>query len=98
MWTKKVHIFYLIMIDNIVKICYNKTIKRKGEINMTYKQFKNAYYDLVDAGQDNDKNIEELLNKAEATNIEITDNKILFNFENEKYIIDKKLNIFAKRS
>ena len=52
----------------------------------------------MDAGQDNDKNIEELLNKAEAVNIEITDNKILFNFENEKYIIDKKLNIFAKRS
>ena len=65
---------------------------------MTYKQLKNSYYDLVDAGQDNDKNIEELLNKSEATNIEITDNKILFNFENEKYIIDKKLNIFAKRS
>lgn len=65
---------------------------------MTYKQLKNSYYDLVDAGQDNDKNIEELLNKAEATNIEITDNKILFNFENEKYIIDKKLNIFAKKS
>lgn len=65
---------------------------------MTYKQLKNSYYDLVDAGQDNDKNIEELLNKAEATNIEITDNKILFNFENEKYIIDKKLNIFAKSS
>lgn len=65
---------------------------------MTYNQLKNAYYDLVDAGQNNDKNIEELLNKAEATNIEITDNKILFNFENEKYIIDKKLNIFAKRS
>lgn len=65
---------------------------------MNYNQLKNTYYDLVDARQDNDKNIEELLNKAEATNIEITDNKILFNFENEKYIIDKKLNIFAKRS
>lgn len=65
---------------------------------MTYKQLKNAYYDLVDAGQDNDENIEEMLIKADATNIEITDNKILFNFENEKYIIDKKLNIFAKRS
>lgn len=65
---------------------------------MTYKQLKNSYYDLVDAGQDNDKNIEELLNKAEATNIEIIDNKILFNFENEKYIIDKRLKIFAKRS
>lgn len=63
---------------------------------MTHKQLKNAYYDLVDAGQDNDKNIEEMLIKAEATNIEITDNKILFNFENEKYIIDKKLKIFAK--
>lgn len=65
---------------------------------MTYKQLKNKYYDLVDTGQDNDKNIEELLNKAEAVNIEITDNKILFNFEKEKYIIDKKLKIFAKRS
>ena len=65
---------------------------------MTYKQLKNAYYDLVDAGQDNDRNIEEILIKAEATNIEITDNKILFNFENEKYIIDKKLKIFAKKS
>lgn len=65
---------------------------------MTYKQLKNAYYDLVDAGQDNDRNIEEMLIKAEATNIEITDNKILFNFENEKYIIDKKLKIFAKKS
>lgn len=65
---------------------------------MTYKQLKNSYYDLVDANEDNDENIEELLNKAEATNIEITNNNILFNFENEKYIIDKKLNIFAKRS
>lgn len=65
---------------------------------MTHKQLKNAYYDLVDAGQNNDKNMEQLLIKANATNIEITDNKILFNFENEKYIIDKKLNIFAKRS
>lgn len=65
---------------------------------MSHKQLKNAYYDLVDAGQNNDKNMEQLLIKADATNIEITDNKILFNFENEKYIIDKKLNIFAKRS
>lgn len=65
---------------------------------MTHKQLKNAYYDLVDAGQDNDKNIEEMLIEAEATNIELTDNKILFNFENEKYIIDKRLKIFAKRS
>lgn len=67
-------------------------------MTMSHKQLKNAYYDLVDAGQNNDKNMEQLLIKADATNIEITDNKILFNFENEKYIIDKKLNIFAKRS
>lgn len=65
---------------------------------MTYKQLKNKYYDLVDAKEDNDENIEELLHKADVINIEITDNAILFNFENEKYIIDKKLNIFAKRS
>lgn len=65
---------------------------------MNYNQLKNSYYDLVDAGQDNDKNIEEMLIKAEATNIEITDNKILFNFENQNYIIDKKLQIFAKKS
>lgn len=65
---------------------------------MNYSQLKNAYYDLVDTGQDNDKNIEQLLIKADAKDIEITDNKILFNFENEKYIIDKKLKIFAKKS
>jgi hypothetical protein len=65
---------------------------------MTYKQLKNKYYDLVDANEDNDENIEELLNKADVINIEITDNAILFNFENEKYIIDKRLKIFAKRS
>lgn len=64
---------------------------------MTYKQLKNAYYDLVDARQDNNKNIEQLLIKADAINIEITDNAILFNFKNEKYIIDKKLKIFAKK-
>ena len=65
---------------------------------MTYKQSKNKYYDLVDAKEDNDENIEELLHKADVINIEITDNAILFNFENEKYIIDKRLKIFAKRS
>lgn len=65
---------------------------------MNYSQLKNSYYDLVDAGQDNDNNIKELLIKADATNIEITNNTILFNFENEKYIIDKKLKIFAKKS
>ncbi len=65
---------------------------------MTYKQLKNKYYDLVDAKEDNDENIEELLHKADVINIEITDNAILFNFENEKYIIDKRLKIFAKRS
>lgn len=64
---------------------------------MTYKQLKNAYYDLVDTGQDDNENIEQLLIKADAINIEITDNAILFNFENEKYIIDKKLKIFAKK-
>ena len=65
---------------------------------MNYSQLKNSYYDLADAGQDNDKNIEELLNKANAENIVIEKNKILFNFENQNYIIDKKLQIFAKRS
>ena len=65
---------------------------------MTYKPLKNKYYDLVDAKEDNDENIEELLHKADVINIEITDNAILFNFENEKYIIDKRLKIFAKRS
>lgn len=65
---------------------------------MTYKQLKNAYYDLVDTGQDNDKNIEEMLIKADAKNIEVKDNAILFSFENQNYIIDKRLKIFAKRS
>ena len=65
---------------------------------MNYNKLKNSYYDLVDAGQDNDKNIEELLNKANAENIVIEKNKILFNFENQNYIIDKKLKIFAKKS
>lgn len=65
---------------------------------MTYKQLKNAYYDLVDARQDNNDNIKELLIKADAKNIEVRDNAILFNFENQNYIIDKRLKIFAKRS
>lgn len=65
---------------------------------MTYKQLKNAYYDLVDTGQDDNENIEQLLIKADAKNIEVRDNAILFNFENQNYIIDKKLQIFAKKS
>ena len=65
---------------------------------MNYSQLKNSYYNLVDAGQDNDNNIKELLIKADATNIEMTNNAILFNFENQNYIIDKKLKIFAKKS
>lgn len=65
---------------------------------MNYNKLKNSYYDLVDAGQDNDNNIKELLIKADAKDIEITDNKIVFNFENENYITDKKLKIFAKKS
>ena len=65
---------------------------------MTYKQLKNTYYDLVDTGQHSDKNIEEMLIKADAKNIEVKDNAILFNFENQNYIIDKKLQIFAKKS
>lgn len=65
---------------------------------MNYNQLKNAYYDLVDARQDNDKNIEEMLIKADAKNIDVRDNAILFSFENQNYIIDKKLQIFAKRS
>lgn len=65
---------------------------------MTYKQLKNTYYDLVDTGQHSDKNIEEILIKADAKNIEVRDNAILFNFENQNYIIDKKLQIFAKKS
>lgn len=65
---------------------------------MTYKQLKNTYYDLVDSGQDNDNNIKELLIKANAENIVIEKDKILFTFENQNYIIDKRLKIFAKRS
>lgn len=65
---------------------------------MNYSQLKNAYYDLVDAGQDNENNIKALLIKASAKDIEIEKDKILFNFENQNYIIDKKLKIFAKKS
>lgn len=65
---------------------------------MNYNQLKNTYYDLVDARQDNDKNIEEMLIKADAKNIDVRDNAILFNFENQNYIIDKRLKIFAKKS
>ena len=65
---------------------------------MNYSQLKNSYYDLVDARQDNNNNIKELLIKANAENIVIKKDEILFNFENEKYIIDKRLKIFAKRS
>lgn len=65
---------------------------------MNYSQLKNSYYDLVDAGQDNDNNIKELLIKANTKNIVIEKDKILFNFENQNYIIDKKLQIFAKKS
>lgn len=65
---------------------------------MNYNKLKNSYYDLVDAGQDNDNNIKELLIKANTKNIVIEKDKILFNFENQNYIIDKKLQIFAKKS
>lgn len=65
---------------------------------MNYNQLKNSYYDLVDARKDNDDNIKELLLKANAKDIVIEKTKILFSFENQNYIIDKKLQIFAKRS
>ena len=65
---------------------------------MNYNKLKNLYYDLVDARQDNNDNIKELLIKANAENVVIKKDEILFNFENEKYIIDKRLKIFAKRS
>lgn len=65
---------------------------------MNYNKLKNSYYDLVDAGQDNDNNIKQLLIKANTKNIVIEKDKILFNFENQNYIIDKKLQIFAKKS
>lgn len=65
---------------------------------MNYNKLKNSYYDLVDAGQDNDNEIRKLLITANAENIVIEKDKILFNFENKNYIIDKKLQIFAKKS
>ena len=64
---------------------------------MNSNQLKNLYYDLVDGNKDNDNNIKELLTKANAKDIVIEKNKILFNFENQNYIIDKRLQIFATR-
>jgi hypothetical protein len=64
---------------------------------MNSNQLKNLYYDLVDGNRDNDDNIKELLTKAKAKDIVIEKNKILFNFGNQNYIIDKRLQIFATR-
>jgi len=64
---------------------------------MNSNQLKNLYYDLVDGNRDNDDNIKELLTQAKAKDIVIEKNKILFNFENQNYIIDKRLQIFATR-
>jgi hypothetical protein len=64
---------------------------------MNENQLKNLYYDLVDGNKDNDDNIKELLTKAKVKDIVIEKNKILFNFENQNYIIDKRLQIFATR-
>ena len=64
---------------------------------MNSNQLKNLYYDLADGNKDNDDNIKELLTKANAKDIVIEKNKILFNFENQNYIIDKRLQIFATR-
>lgn len=64
---------------------------------MNENQLKNLYYDLVDGNRDNDDNIKELLTKAKAKDIVIEKNKILFNFGNQNYIIDKRLQIFATR-
>ena len=64
---------------------------------MNSNQLKNLYYDLVDGNKDNDDNIKELLTQANAKDIVIEKNKILFNFENQNYIIDKRLQIFATR-
>ena len=64
---------------------------------MNENQLKNLYYDLVDGNKDNDNNIKELLTQAKAKDIVIEKNKILFNFENQNYIIDKRLQIFATR-
>lgn len=64
---------------------------------MNSNQLKNLYYDLVDGNRDNDDNIKELLTQANAKDIVIEKNKILFNFGNQNYIIDKRLQIFATR-
>ena len=64
---------------------------------MNSNQLKNLYYDLVDGNRDNDDNIKELLTQANAKDIVIEKNRILFNFENQNYIIDKRLQIFATR-
>ena len=64
---------------------------------MNENQLKNLYYDLVDGNKDNDNNIKELLTKENAKDIVIEKNKILFNFGNQNYIIDKRLQIFATR-
>ena len=64
---------------------------------MNSNQLKNLYYDLVDGNRDNDDNIKELLTQAKAKDIVIEKNKILFNFENQNYIIDKRLQIFTTR-
>lgn len=64
---------------------------------MNENQLKNLYYDLVDGNKDNDDNIKELLTKAKVKDIVIEKNKILFNFGNQNYIIDKRLQIFATR-
>ena len=64
---------------------------------MNENQLKNLYYDLVDGNRDNDDNIKELLTQANAKDIVIERNKILFNFGNQNYIIDKRLKIFATR-
>ena len=64
---------------------------------MNSNQLKNLYYDLVDGNKDNDDNIKELLTQANAKDIVIEKNRILFNFGNQNYIIDKRLKIFATR-
>jgi len=64
---------------------------------MNENQLKNLYYDLVDGNRDNDDNIKELLTQVKAKDIVIEKNRILFNFGNQNYIIDKRLQIFATR-
>lgn len=46
---------------------------------MNENQLKNLYYDLVDGNKDNDDNIKELLTQANAKDIVIEKNRILFN-------------------